>query len=616
MKKISLSIFFMVLFTLSFGQTFDAELINYKTDIAVTNNNLVINKSYEIKICNRNGEHFSEISIPFSKNHKISKLEAVIKDRWGQVVRKLKTNEIVERSNISNFSLYEDDFVKEFTLKHNEYPYYICYSYQILETEFLEIQNWIPVLDSEIPTKNAELTLVTPKDYLIRYRCQYVDKPTIDPSEKTTTYHWKSDYNQQLKREKLAPPLTEFLPSVIIIPQDFKYVIKGNFQDWKSYSTWAFQLMKDKDQLTENEKIKITNIASGITDKTEKIKTLYHYLQDNTRYINVTINKGGIVPYPASYVCENKYGDCKALTNYFNSILNFMGIKSYYTLVQAGNVLPKTDNNFPVDNFNHIITYIPLENDTIWLDCTSKGPFNYLGTFTQNRDALSIDATNGALVHTPKLSPDDVLEIRNIEVQAEIFLPTKITFKNKYKGSMFEDIRQLNSSYNEKERDDILRKYFIHDGLEMIDYKIDKTERDSKSIQFNYTASSKNIYKKYGNEIVVNNIAFDVPDIEKPTERKFPIQINYPINRLDTILFHLPIGYTLSKKPQNISITACPYGKYSIKFIENEKTILVIKEMLINAGYYPIEEYSQFYDFCNKILNIEKTKHIILKPQD
>lgn len=228
-----------------------------------------------------------------------------------------------------------------------------------------------------------------------------------------------------------------------------------------------------------------------------------------------------------------------------------MGIKSYYTLVQAGNVLPKTDNNFPVDNFNHIITYIPLENDTIWLDCTSKGPFNYLGTFTQNRDALSIDETNGALVHTPKLSPDDVLEIRNIEVQAEIFLPTKITFKNKYKGSMFEDIRQLNSSYNEKERDDILRKYFIHDGLEMIDYKIDKTERDSKSIQFNYTASSKNIYKKYGNEIVVNNIAFDVPDIEKPTERKFPIQINYPINRLDTILFLRSKSYYRNHKIVN-----------------------------------------------------------------
>ncbi len=609
-------LFVSFLFFTALGQNFDAELVKTTTDIVVSNDKLIKNESFEIKINNRNGEKFSKVSIPYSKTIKVKKIDAFLKNSEGETIRKLKNDEITVRSDISHFSLYEDDFVKEFTLKHNVFPYYVCYSYQIEESEFIHIENWIPILDTEIPTQKAELSLTIPSDYSFRFKNQFIDEPTIDVANKTKKYNWKATYYQKLKSEKLSPPIIDFLPAVIIIPDEFKYVIQGNFEDWKGYVNWASQLIKNINTLTENEKIIVKSKISGVENETEKIKTLYHYLQDNTRYINVSINKGGVKPYPASYVCDNKYGDCKALTNYFMSVLEFIGIKSYYTIIYGGEPNRKIDKDFASDKFNHIILYVPLKNDTIWLDCTSKGPFDYLGTFTQNRDALVVDNVNGGLLRTPELKPNDVLEKRNITITQENNKPTKILFDNNFRGKMFDMIRQLENSYNNQEKDNILRNYIIEDGFEMIDYQINRINRDDKDIQLTYQATSNNIYKKYGNELVLSNIKFDIPQIETPTERKLPIQIDYPIFKIDTVNYNIPEGYILSNKLQDISMSESPYGHYSIHFQQKDNSIQVIKKMLINSGIYPLNEYQNFYDFCNKILNFENTKHIILTTKE
>ena len=112
----------------SFAEIPDAELVNQQTVLSVKNNKLYSTCSYELRINNRLGEKYAEISIPYSKMNKISRIEGYIKDKDGIVIKKLKSGDIVERSTMADFSFYEDNFVKEFTLIHNVYPYTIYYS--------------------------------------------------------------------------------------------------------------------------------------------------------------------------------------------------------------------------------------------------------------------------------------------------------------------------------------------------------------------------------------------------------------------------------------------------------------------------------------------------------
>jgi hypothetical protein len=610
MIKIYLILGFLSLYITSFTQDYDAELISQKTTIEINNGNLTKDLYYEIKINNRAGEKYTEISLPFSKLIKLSKIEAYIRDSNGRLVKKLKKSDIIEKSSISDFSLYEDDFVKEFTLKHNTYPYTIIYSYQIKQNEFLNIDYWTPIINENIPTLTASLEVIVPLNYNIAYKNQLVDEPIIGTLENIIKYQWNTKYTDIIKYEEYTPPISNFLPNVEITPIEFYYDKNGSFKDWISFGNWQYELLQGLNDIPDNEKKRIQALIKNIEDDKEKIKILYHYLQDETRYINVTIETGGLKPYPASYVAQNKFGDCKALTNYFKSVLDYINIPSYYTKVYAGNSILKIDTNFPSQQTNHIILYIPLNDEDVWLDCTSDGAFNYLGTFTQNRDAFIIRKDSSRFIKTPNLKPIEVLEIRKIETSLN---PNNanVKFINTYKGDSYENILHLEKNYNDSEKSRIIRNYLVEDGFQLVDYQIYNSNRDSATIRLSYNATTQNIYKHYGNDILISNIAFSLPNFEKPQVRKLPVQFDYPINKIDTIVYEIPNGYKLSRNSVTNSVYN-KYGAYKIDTYENAGNIITIKSLLINAGYYPISEYEEFYNFYHQIVESENKTYISL----
>ena len=99
-----------------------------------------------------------------------------------------------------------------------------------------------------------------------------------------------------LETEAWCPPALELVPRVMVIPEDFKYSINGKLDSWESYGNWQYNVNRDLDILPDYEKRKVDELTKGLEDPRQIIKTLYYYLQDNTRYINVSIDVGGLRP--------------------------------------------------------------------------------------------------------------------------------------------------------------------------------------------------------------------------------------------------------------------------------------------------------------------------------
>jgi hypothetical protein len=577
----------------------------------IEGNKLVCIDSYEIRINNRRGDGAAEIFIPYDKKDKLSIESACIEDISGNVVRNLKKNEITQRQVFSNIAFYQDRYVSEFQLRHNTYPYIIKYSYKIVCSDFYSIDSWYPFLEIDQPVKSAQLIVEVPLKYPIKIKEEHISSPQVETTENTVKYTWNTSYAGE-RLQRYAPFHLLPVSRVIVLPYQFKYGVKGSWESWESFGSWISDLNSNGRKLPLAEKEKVDKLLSGVSDPKEKIRILYSYLQNN-RYINVDIGVGGLKSYPAEYVSVNKYGDCKALSNYMVSLLEYAGIKSYYTLIQSGDVIREIDKNFPMQAFNHVIVTVPLDKDTIFLECTSKNiPCGYLGTSNQGRDAFIVDGENSRFVQTPVLQPLDVLcsSVINVPVISGY---TTVEMKMNKKGDEYEEMLFLSSQARKDDIEKYLRRRYSG-SFEINDFSFGKDNNNRPEITFLLNLKILNICKLYENEIILPPFPQDLPKIESPELRTQPFQLFYPIAYQDTIIYKFNDGRQMEKIPENVSISS-RFGNYDLNFDFLENQLTVTKNILIFRGLYSAsEDYKDFYAFLSTVRTNEN-KSIYLKSK-
>ncbi|TAJ11495.1 DUF3857 domain-containing protein [Marinilabiliaceae bacterium JC017] len=610
LRPLILTVFLFSL-SLIYSQSYNAEIVDYSHSCRLVAKKLEVEQSFQIRINNASGSRYAEIDIPYSKNNPIKNFSAWIEDQNGNVIRKLKRSEIETSSAISSFSLYEDDYIQSFKLIHNRFPYILKYTYTQIFNEFINIEKWSPVVFKSIPTLNASLTIELPVDKAITIHEQNIEAATSKTIEDKKIYQWQAQYLEPLKQELYAPPFHTLIPNVQVIPATFKYGIEGSAQTWKDYGKWVYDLNQIDNDLPQSEKDKIHALTDHLTDPKEKIKVLYHYLQDNHRYINVSIDIGGMQSYPASYVCTNRYGDCKALSNYLQTILSEIGIKAHFTLIYAGDNPSKIISDLPSPQFNHALLCVPLDKDTIWLECTSPSdPINYLGTFTQNRQALLVDENTSQLVSTPILTPQEVNECYSHKIDINETGKTQYKLQAYVKGPVFDFLKSFNEVLRDRDKTDVMDRIGLVQGLDAQTTKIERPHRDSTYVILNLNGEINHFAEPIGNKMIIHPLKAFHPDIEKPTERHFPVKINYPRCISDTI--HLLVPKTIQSisgfSPESINTK---YGCYSSQINWNNKEAILIQHYQLNSGYYPLEEYEAFYQFIRKVSTLSSRKTLI-----
>jgi hypothetical protein len=590
----------------------DVVLLKQNTLVNVSGNQIIKKHNFQILINQPTGEKYSKVNILYSKLIKISDINAFITDMNGNFIKKLQKSDVKDHMYFSNISFYDDYMLKEFLLTNNTYPYILNYSYTEIAHQFLDVDFWIPVLNDRICTIDAELKMTIPKNYSIRYHQSPDCKMRIDSTDKTYSYHWKASYTPQKYNYNYATNYIDNKPNVRVVPANFKFEANGSFESWSSYGNWQWEVLKSKNDLPIQEKTILNKLTIGISDNREKIRKLYHYLQDNTRYINISTETGGMIPYPASYVAEKKYGDCKALTNYFKTVLENAGIKSYYADVHAGSKIRSVLTEFPSQQFNHVILYIPLKEDTLWLDCTSDMAFGYLGTFTQGRNVLVIDKEQSRILQIPALLKKEVEDKRKIIVEETGQNNAEISYQCMLKGRNYEMLHGISQNYSTTDQTDFMKNHYISGKEELVNFQITLPQRDSAFVLLNYNTKNKSIFKKYGEELLISTISIvDDPEIDDKIEQN--IQIDYPVYRTDTVIIHFKNVIQPANLPEPVHI-ASDYGEYNFRYNIIDKNIYLTKSYFLKSGRYQKKDSQSFYDFLKTTYNIDKNISFLLHP--
>lgn len=153
---------------------------------------------------------------------------------------------------------------------------------------------------------------------------------------------------------------------------------------------------------------KAREIAAAFPDTEAAIVEAIRFVQDDVRYLGLSIGHGRLIPSAPDKVMNRLFGDCKDKSLLLCALLEHLGVKAEPVLLhsRAGRSLP---NRLPaLDAFDHVIVRIALDDAHFWVDPTISGQGGGLRkrSLPDYFCGLVVAADTDALTDLPRPGPD------------------------------------------------------------------------------------------------------------------------------------------------------------------------------------------------------------------
>jgi transglutaminase-like putative cysteine protease len=378
-----------------------------------------------VKILRHEGRDEGDLAVHLEQKEKLLSIHAWTIDATGHAYE-LKDNDkdFSESSAYFGFDLYNDIRIRRAQAPASDPGSVVAFEYEVRRHAWINQLNWL--YQDRIPVREAGMSLLLPPGW--EYKTSSSTADSVRPV-KTGDNRWTWTI-----RDVPAIEHEAMMPAFLSLSGRMEISYFGNSDgaatsgSWAALGNWYTGLTAGRRNPTMEISDRAHQLTAGRTSFDEKVKALTEFLQSEVRYVEIQIGIGGYQPHPAGDIFHARYGDCKDKATLLSSMLQEVGIKSDYVLIdtERGVVHP----NLPSTFFNHAILAIELpaeiKTDAYQSVVTAKTgkryiifdptdeytPAGELRSQLQNTYALLVTDSGGELIHTPLLSPDTNLLTR------------------------------------------------------------------------------------------------------------------------------------------------------------------------------------------------------------
>lgn len=568
--------------------------------------------SYDYAITALNKKHENELLFManYGKNEsKIKDVKIKIYDADGQLVKKIKSKEIKEYG-IQDIEFADDtrSMIYEYSSPVFPVTMHVTYRHEVESPYYL--RSWYPISEFKQAVEVSSIKITDHVGGSYDFQAYDLPEPILQDS---TIVHYEVKSQKALSKERYMPSKWQCLPRLKLSLKRLKYYDHvGTINDWNEYGIWTYNEMYLSKQDVDLSVLKAetSHLISSTDGDLQKAQKLYKYIQKNTRYIFISLEDGGWSPLAVSTVHNKKYGDCKALSFYYNSLCKAHGIEATLALVYAGAQKFSANKDFySSSQFNHVISKLDIEDQTYWVDCTSKvDPFNYLGSFTDDRNVLLMNEKSGIIAKTPEYQNVHKTNT-SMTFSADGKLEATIEM-NTIGIGISRKLRQVPTLQNQElatYKKALLSKY---SDPNIIDYSF---TFDTTNLNFKETFQivSDNAGEKLGEhyKIKLNRNEIEPPKLKRDKNRVWPVEfLRNKESEATTILKH-----DLSLVPMiedDVSIDS-EFGKYTYMTKASAGEVMIQRSLFINKATYDPEKYNEIKSFFDKVRKIENRSIIL-----
>ncbi|MDE0560235.1 DUF3857 domain-containing protein [Algoriphagus sp. NF] len=523
----------------------------------------------------------------------------IIDPQNGKTIQKAKMKDLSDAELFDGFSVFADNRQKYYQVNSSIFPIEVHIETEVYHQSNFSFQPWIPVERAFQKLEEAELKISYPESIGIRFKEQHLSgnrqEETLPDGRIQLT--WKES---ELPVQDLSIK-EEDDHRLYIAPKEFKLDnFRGSMTDWSELGLWKYKLNEGRDILPEEFKAKILELVEGIEDPYEKIAVLYDYLQKNFRYVSIQLGIGGWQTMTATDAVKYSYGDCKGLSNLMKAMLETAGIPAYYTLVYAGEGESDIHTDLPSNQFNHVILRAEVDEQPVWLECTSNSlPAGYLGSFTNDRHVLVVTPTGGYLAKTPGYQEDHWNRVENeFHISLDDRGDAQMTMKQHLEGNPAYTATSLSRQLDSRQQRDYFNKYSAISGLIIQDYELNPDHLDSLPIadrevkgiiqKFAQTTAKRLLLKPFFTKIKLEEIGFKNFDLSESYTIDLPSGVGSEFSLMPLEIKEEEYSILIENRLENNQLIVSRKIKVSLSDSQDEeaKKLIVSKINSVGNGAY------------------------------
>ena len=531
---------------------------------------------------------------------------------------KIKKDDLVRVSIASG--LAEDGFINGYQPSAS-YPFTVTYEYTMsFRKGFASFPSFIPVSGEKVKLEKAVYTLQVPSGTHINTLSEKAGEVRKETG-KVDTYQWNLPVFEGYAEESLMPSWREIVPFVAASPVDFVFAgVPGNQSTWKDVGAWCYGLNEGTDDLPEDFVARLKEMTASAGSDLEKVRILYDYLREQTRYVSIQLGIGGYKPFQASQVQQSGFGDCKGLSNYMKAMLGAVGVASDYTLVNTDRdrFLPGYSG---IGQMNHAMLCVPLpeKKDTLWLECTNPSvPLGYRHEDVAGHDVVLVTAEGGIPVRVPSYA--DTLSRDECEMDIDLSADgsAKATVRRSFWLDETEDWLLIRDWKPETRRTRLTAGLTVQpQSVTLTGVKDNFRDYDGPGycpwMQVDYTFDTRQ-YATTGNaRLFVPANPYPMGATLQRTKRQNDLVHKRGAVSRSLIRIHIPEGYKVESLPAPVSLDA-EWGSFTAAVRVEGDEVTVLHEFHSKSFREPPEEYDSFRTFV-RALNKAYGGRIVLISQ-
>lgn len=485
----------------------------------------------------------------------------------------------------------------EFIPSVKKYPFTVEYEYVV------NYSKGVPLFPVFMPLKTfgtelgtARYSITVPQGCRLRWLSD--SEPENQCSADSQSYVWTYSNVAAKVKEDNMPDLSTLVPLVRAFPEQFSYLgTTGSQKDWKSLGMWHSSLLPSG-ELPDSFVGELKSATVGMGD-IEKLRYVYSFLGEHTRYVSVQLGIGGFAPELPATVLKHGYGDCKGLTCLAAAMLEAVGVKSVYSVVSTGNA------TFPekwsaLGMMDHVMLCVPLEKDSVWVECTNvKFPLGYRHSSADGHQFLLVEGDDSRLVRAPSY-PDSLVTDR-MESRIRVFGDgsAQLDCSRSLRCGSAEPYMDIRNWDRDRQMRSLLRSIRAN----MSDFAIVSVDDNFNGyagnrdyipeLTLNFRTASNTFAKKTGDRLFVPMPAFASIIPTQRGERFNDLLIRNKGISEEIYVLELPDGFELESLPDTVSMDN-DFFSCRLSCTLEGRAVRTCLRIRIKPGRHPREAYREF----------------------